>query len=347
MARVPSATGSGDSSATTELGERDEVIITVAERARSSSFSTILSDDDDAPAKPRYQPGDVIIEHDDLVDADVPPPSLESKVGINVADIDELVGDSAYRGMLVDENTGQRIAPRFAWIILGLQFFFALMIYLFAYNHFNILQNVAPVPYCVDNAPGYLSRAASRPPPRHRRDAKGRRRPRREPIAPGQEADRYPKCKEFNRNVNHLPNMFHGGGRRLGGVQTTMVYGLLLLVLIPWLNADIQIGVSLIQLYRFGDASYTLQSALFGVGLLLLVLWIVYTNIRIATWTLNIRGTYLEATLNILLAITRGFGPYVFSGSGAPISASGNAGASWGAIRISAATTTTDPRELS
>ena len=91
--------------------------------------------------------------------------------------------------------------------------------------------------------------------------------PRREPIAPGQEADRYPKCKEFNRNVNHLPNMFHGGGRRLGGVQTTMVYGLLLLVLIPWLNADIQIGVSLIQLYRFGDASYTLQSALFGVGL--------------------------------------------------------------------------------
>ena len=83
--------------------------------------------------------------------------------------------------------------------------------------------------------------------------------------------------------------MFHGGGRRLGGVQTTMVYGLLLLVLIPWLNADIQIGVSLIQLYRFGDASYTLQSALFGVGLLLLVLWIVYTNIRIATWTLNIR----------------------------------------------------------
>ena len=60
-------------------------------------------------------------------------------------------------------------------------------------------------------------------------------------------------------NVNHLPNMFHGGGRRLGGVQTTMVYGLLLLVLIPWLNADIQIGVSLIQLYRFGDASYTLQ----------------------------------------------------------------------------------------
>ena len=119
------------------------------------------SDDDDAPTKPRYRPGDVLIEHDDLVDADVPPPSLESKVGINVADIDELVGDSAYRGMLVDENTGQRIAPRFAWIVLGLQFFFALMIYLFAYNHFNILQNVAPVPYCVDNAPGYLSRAAS------------------------------------------------------------------------------------------------------------------------------------------------------------------------------------------
>ena len=160
MTRIATGTGSGDSSATTELGERDEVVITVAERARSSSFSTILSDDDDA-LKPRYQPGDVLIEHDDLVDADVPPPSLESKVGINVADIDELVGDSAYRGMLVDENTGQRIAPRFAWITLGLQFFFALMIYLFAYNHFNILQNVAPVPYCVDNAPGYLSRTAS------------------------------------------------------------------------------------------------------------------------------------------------------------------------------------------
>ena len=94
-----------------------------------------------------------------MVDADVPPPSLESKVGINVSDIDELVGDSAYRGMLVEN--GARIAPRFAWITLGLQFFFALMIYLFAYNHFNILQNVAPVPYCVDNAPGYLSRAAS------------------------------------------------------------------------------------------------------------------------------------------------------------------------------------------
>ena len=131
----------------------------------------------------------------------------------------------------------------------------------------------------MDDAPGYLD------------------------IAPGQEAYQYPKCKEFNRDVNHLPNMFHGGGRRLGGVQTTMVYGLLLLIVIPWLHADIQIGVSLIQLYRFGDASYTLQSALFGVGLLLLVLWIVYTNIRIATWTLNIRGTYLEATLNILLAI--------------------------------------------
>ena len=74
MTRDPAATGSGDSSATTELGERDEVVITVAERARSSSFSTILSDDDDA-LKPRYQPGDIIIEHDDLVDADVPPPS--------------------------------------------------------------------------------------------------------------------------------------------------------------------------------------------------------------------------------------------------------------------------------
>jgi len=78
---------------------------------------------------------------------------------------------------------------------------------------------------------------------------------------------------------------------------------LLLLIVIPWLNADIQIGVSLIQLYRFGDPAYDLQSALFGLGLLLLVLWIVYTNLRIATWTLNIRGTYLEATLNILLAI--------------------------------------------
>ena len=116
MTRIATGTGSGDSSATTELGERDEVVITVAE-----SYSTILSDDDDA--KPRYRPGDVIIEHDDLVDADVPPPSLESKVGINVADIDELVGDSAYRGMLVEN--GARIAPRFAWITLGLQFFFA------------------------------------------------------------------------------------------------------------------------------------------------------------------------------------------------------------------------------
>ena len=123
MTRVPTATGSGDSqdtvvttrtsdtSHTTELGERDEVVITVAE---ATSYSTILSEDDDAPAKPRYQPGDVIIEHDDLVDADIPPPSLESKVGINISDIDELVGDSAYRGMLVVD--GARIAPRFAWI---------------------------------------------------------------------------------------------------------------------------------------------------------------------------------------------------------------------------------------
>ena len=121
MTRVPTATGSGDSqdtvvttrtsdtSHTTELGERDEVVITVAE---ATSYSTILSDDDDAPAKPRYRPGDVIIEHDDLVDADIPPPSLESKVGINISDIDELVGDSAYRGMLVVD--GARIAPRFA-----------------------------------------------------------------------------------------------------------------------------------------------------------------------------------------------------------------------------------------
>ena len=90
MTRIPSATGSGDShdtvdttrtSDTTELGERDEVVITVAE---ATSFSTIISEDDDAPAKPRYRPGDVIIEHDDLVDADIPPPSLESKVGINI-----------------------------------------------------------------------------------------------------------------------------------------------------------------------------------------------------------------------------------------------------------------------
>ena len=51
--------------------------------AEAASYSTILSDDD-APAKPRYRPGDVIIEHDDLVDADIPPPSLESKVGINI-----------------------------------------------------------------------------------------------------------------------------------------------------------------------------------------------------------------------------------------------------------------------
>ena len=84
MTRIATGTGSGDSSATTELGERDEVVITVAERARSSSFSTILSDDDDAPAKPRYQPGDVIIEHDDLVDADVPlasPATAPRRVG--------------------------------------------------------------------------------------------------------------------------------------------------------------------------------------------------------------------------------------------------------------------------
>ena len=33
MTRDPTATGSGDSSATTELGERDEVVITVAEAA--------------------------------------------------------------------------------------------------------------------------------------------------------------------------------------------------------------------------------------------------------------------------------------------------------------------------
>jgi len=31
----------------------------------------------------------VIIEHDDLVDADIPPPSLESKVGINIYDDDD------------------------------------------------------------------------------------------------------------------------------------------------------------------------------------------------------------------------------------------------------------------
>ena len=41
MTRDPTATGSGDSSATTELGERDEVAITVSEVA---SFSTICDD---------------------------------------------------------------------------------------------------------------------------------------------------------------------------------------------------------------------------------------------------------------------------------------------------------------
>ena len=84
MTRDPTATGSGDSSATTELGERDEVVITVAELSEATSLSTILSDDDDA-LKPRYRPGDVIIDTVSMyrgkpkaldVERDVPVPAV-------------------------------------------------------------------------------------------------------------------------------------------------------------------------------------------------------------------------------------------------------------------------------
>ena len=121
MTRIPSATGSGDShdtvdttrtSDTTELGERDEVVITVAE---ATSFSTIISEDDDAPAKPRYRPGDVIIEHDDLVDADIPPPSYRDKTKA----VRLMVVDAAAYAQLVLENQGRTLSVQDAAVELG------------------------------------------------------------------------------------------------------------------------------------------------------------------------------------------------------------------------------------